>query len=630
MQAFMKSVKATNNSRQSAIKSSITTQLSETVKDIQLCSIEEGDSLEAKNNLCSVIEAIFLHGLKDSIAHRFRKAISDVDQRPEPNFWSPLLIILHRESIEQIQQLKQITTDIGHCRAWIRLSLNEALLSSYLMTIRQNPSALKSYYNTFAYIRDIDELEVAQKYIEGIESIDLELPYNNSLLNSWPVPTLLLAGIWSPTLRTCPISSGVDVAQSMQATSSANSETSSITSLMSQSSGIGQMIHLNEDEALKIILAKHSQKREREDNQMVPEKLSTPSESESEDQSGQAAAQGNSLNRQTGWSFDENNTESEKTEPTEPLDNAKSMEHSFNALVENSYNMLAGTHIRTPDFREVWQKLESSTEKPQEPQPIVVKDVPPPRNQPLILANNVSVIAKELGLDNQDYKCATCKDDISFVVKSYVCALTGEYFCGTCISKDEIPIPARIIHNWDFKVYQVSEKALKYIEEIKDHPVIDFKTANPYIYTAVEEMAKLQILRNQLNYLRAYLYTCREPIIEELQKQMWPREYMYEHIHQYSISDLMQVKDGSLAEQLEKVVKFGTDHVLNCWLCSQKGFLCEICNLSKPLFPFDTRNVYRCNLCSGVFHKTCQDSLKPCPRCKRKKDREDAPLHDAE
>lgn len=49
-------------------------------------------------------------------------------------------------------------------------------------------------------------------------------------------------------------------------------------------------------------------------------------------------------------------------------------------------------------------------------------------------------------------------------------------------------------------------------------------------------MAKLQILRTQLNLLRAYLYTCREPVIEELQKQMYPQEYMYEHIHQYSIN----------------------------------------------------------------------------------------------
>lgn len=104
------------------------------------------------------------------------------------------------------------------------------------------------------------------------------------------------------------------------------------------------------------------------------------------------------------------------------------------------------------------------------------------------------------------------------------------------MSIELISIPAKIIHNWDFKTYPVSQKSYNYINEIKNNPVIDFKTSNPYIYTIVDEMAQLQNLRNQLNFLRAYLYTCREPIIEELQKQMWPREYMYEHIHQYSIS----------------------------------------------------------------------------------------------
>lgn len=36
-------------------------------------------------------------------------------------------------------------------------------------------------------------------------------------------------------------------------------------------------------------------------------------------------------------------------------------------------------------------------------------------------------------------------------------------------------IPARIIHNWDYREYKVSQKAYNYIEEIKDHPTIDLK-----------------------------------------------------------------------------------------------------------------------------------------------------------
>nr|CAD7610197.1 unnamed protein product [Timema genevievae] len=49
-------------------------------------------------------------------------------------------------------------------------------------------------------------------------------------------------------------------------------------------------------------------------------------------------------------------------------------------------------------------------------------------------------------------------------------------------------------------------------------------------------MAQLQALRHQLNLLRAYLFTCREPVIEDLQKRVWPREYLYEHVHLYSVA----------------------------------------------------------------------------------------------
>lgn len=86
---------------------------------------------------------------------------------------------------------------------------------------------------------------------------------------------------------------------------------------------------------------------------------------------------------------------------------------------------------------------------------------------------------------------------------------------------------------------------------------------------------------------------------------------------------------GVLAQQLEKVIAFGKEHVFSCWLCSQKGFVCEVCNKPKALFPFDVENVYRCDICYGVYHKTCLNSLKPCPKCERRKRREELPLINA-
>ncbi|XP_076261156.1 pleckstrin homology and RUN domain containing M1 [Rhynchophorus ferrugineus] len=656
MNKLLKSVRPSSK-KDDVIKESITTNLSVTVKEIQYAGVEESkanriiDISEAINQLCSTVEAIFLHGLKDSLRHKFKRALADVDERPDPNFWSPLLVISHRQIIDQILNLSQITTEVGQCRAWVRLVLNDCLLSSYLLTIRQDLSTLKSFYNTNAYIRDADHLEVAQKFIEGVEAFKtFTLHSNSSLLNTWPLQSLILSGIWAPTLKNCPIAACDDVALIIEETSkeqvhSSQEESSDTVSLCSaissgsQASGLKPVTLLSEDDVLKIILGENKDSTISE----APRFSSDYSETEHdkniiEDNLNHNV--GNSL-KGKGWSFDEKQEEEDTSQKQiEPEENKvlinkekKSVEGSFTALIE-SYNTLSDTSIRTTNIREVWKKFEDErlseplqhiTEN-QEISAPTITNLSPMKSEAMSLAVQLGKIANERGLDVQDFECAGCKQPLSIEHKPNVCHYTGEYYCNACMHEEAVSIPARIIHNWDFEKYSVSRKSFNYINEIKDHPVIDFKILNPYIYGAVEEMAQLQIMRNQLNYLRAYLYTCREPIIEQLQKQMWPREYMYEHIHQYSISDLHEIQNNVLAQELEKVVQFGKNHVSNCWLCSQKGFVCEICTKPKALFPFDVDNVYKCEMCNAVYHKHCLNSSKPCPKCERRKKREELPL----
>jgi hypothetical protein len=165
------------------------------------------------------------------------------------------------------------------------------------------------------------------------------------------------------------------------------------------------------------------------------------------------------------------------------------------------------------------------------------------------------------------------------------------------MANGEYIIPSRMIHNWDLKQYPVSQKAAEFLE--KESSLIDLKVVNPKIYMAVDVMAQLQCLRIQLNLLRAYLFTCREPVIESLQQKVASKKYLYEHVHQYSISDLLDIPNGILAQQLQKVVDFAKDHVINCWLCKQKGFICEVCSDPKPIYPFDMESTFRV---SGVSH----------------------------
>lgn len=120
-----------------------------------------------------------------------------------------------------------------------------------------------------------------------------------------------------------------------------------------------------------------------------------------------------------------------------------------------------------------------------------------------------------------------------------------------------------------------------------------YQLLNPGIYQAIEEMAILQSLRVQLYFIRVYLFTCNESIIEKLQQYMWPKEYFLEQIHSYSIADLYLIPKGVLAKHLDEAVQFGRKHILSCILCSQKGFICEICSSQKVLYPFDTDKIYR-------------------------------------
>lgn len=208
------------------------------------------------------------------------------------------------------------------------------------------------------------------------------------------------------------------------------------------------------------------------------------------------------------------------------------------------------------------------------------------------LDEQIGRLPREKGLDIQNYCCIDCGHAIGMTfAKAHVCSFTGNYCCIDCMSIEEFLIPSRIIHNWDLKHYPVSRKAANYLTNCK--ALLDLKILNPRIYIAVDNMAQLHALRIQLNLLRAYLFTCREPIIESLQKKVSPREYLYEHVHQYSVSDLLDVPSGALAQQLQKVVEFARNHVLNCWLCSQKGFICEVCNNPKVIYPFDMESTYR-------------------------------------
>lgn len=132
------------------------------------------------------------------------------------------------------------------------------------------------------------------------------------------------------------------------------------------------------------------------------------------------------------------------------------------------------------------------------------------------------------------------------------------------------------------------------------------------------------------------------------------------------------MNSGNFNERLRKAVKLGKKHVKQCpvsyssflilhacnhpllsctthiQLCSQKGFICEVCNSDQVIYPFEIGDTYQvrregsnpyikrkklgfkyfslpflqCPECNALFHLSCKPSSKiHCPKCLRLEER---------
>lgn len=108
--------------------------------------------------------------------------------------------------------------------------------------------------------------------------------------------------------------------------------------------------------------------------------------------------------------------------------------------------------------------------------------------------------------------------------------------------------------------------------------------------------------------------------MSDFKKDIWPKEYLYEGIHNYSLSvsctnlctnikcsvylfayfsnyiyrqDLLNIPNRSLSSTLTKLVSLGRNHIKSCDICLCKGFVCEICRDPKVIFPFDLERIFK-------------------------------------
>lgn len=101
--------------------------------------------------------------------------------------------------VTELEKISFVGTDVGRCRAWLRLALNHGLLECYLASLFREGSKLRAHYQPSALLLNTEEREVLLSYLQGLSSLTFNLSYKSAVLNEWTNTPLALAGLcpWS-------------------------------------------------------------------------------------------------------------------------------------------------------------------------------------------------------------------------------------------------------------------------------------------------------------------------------------------------------------------------------------------------------------------------------------------------
>ncbi|BFZ23792.1 hypothetical protein BsWGS_26830 [Bradybaena similaris] len=325
---------------------------------------------------------------------------------------------------------------------------------------------------------------------------------------------------------------------------------------------------------------------------------------------------GNSLGSLSGWSSElESKAEKRKRSAAD-----RNKAESF-ATMLRAYAPASTEGSYTPTLNEVIEALPCETDGDNSNRDRKSEEESPTRNSDNSQSSRMYFlfhVPRELGLSHQNFACKGCFSPIGIIYgQPRICEFDGGLYCQRCHENKETYIPSSILYDWDFRKKKVCQDNFRFLQELEDQALYDVEELNPNLYTHVPELQELKLLRQQLCYLKSYLFTCSQKVAESLRQKVWPREHLYDRRDLYSVTDFLQVQSGALQKLVKDLVKFSSQHVYDCVLCSQKGFVCEICRNPQVIYPFEVNTTVRCQTCKQVYHQSCKTESQPCPKCER-------------
>nr|CAD7408261.1 unnamed protein product [Timema cristinae] len=177
--------------------------LSELLEAVKRCQIRFGGRTELATEadqrvavLCALLEAALCHGLRSRPLVKSSSTLRQVTEivsssfhigrgpnQEQPVFWHYVCEHLTRHEYERYLLLKNVWTDAGRGRAWLRSALNERSLERYLHCMLGNTAHLHIFYEDWSFLVDQEKSSMLPVMAAGLGSILFAIGIDNLELN---------------------------------------------------------------------------------------------------------------------------------------------------------------------------------------------------------------------------------------------------------------------------------------------------------------------------------------------------------------------------------------------------------------------------------------------------------------
>ncbi|XP_056627137.1 sorting nexin-29 [Triplophysa dalaica] len=163
---------------------------------VKQCQIRFGGRKEIASDsdsrvicLCAQFEVVLQHGLRKSrglalTAAALKQAAGFSSKtEAELTFWFYVKEHLNRHELQRFYSLRNITSELGRGRAWLRCALNEHSLERYLHMLLADRARVSAFYEDWAFVLDEERASMLPIMAAGLNSILFAINIDNTDLN---------------------------------------------------------------------------------------------------------------------------------------------------------------------------------------------------------------------------------------------------------------------------------------------------------------------------------------------------------------------------------------------------------------------------------------------------------------